>query len=236
MINKSKVITSIKMDLGLYGLSLPFGDTDEVIMDVIREKTLPVFNEMYPQVVTIKMNLGKEKCYKNTFSESIYEIPDVFGEREIMYVRNVNLCSNIGGYMATPGFSDVQGMMLSKLNADILSEFEAPFTFKFTRPNRLHLFNVSTSYGEIDVELGVEHAENLTTIPKSAYTFFVKVATLDVKIFLYNQLKHYNEIQTAHGTINLKIDDWADARSERNDVISQWEERFHFDSPPIFII
>lgn len=235
MINSSKVISSIKMDLGLYGLSLPFGNIDDIIMDVIREKTLPVFNEFYPNVVTVPLNLQHEECIKRSYDESIFIIPDIFGEREIINVRDVRYTLG-GSYLSSAGFSDVQNIMLGQVSANILSGIEPPKTFNFTHPNRLHLYNIDSTYGTIEVELGIEHAENLSTIPKSAYTFFLKVATLDVKIFLYNQLKHYNEIQTAHGTINLRIDDWADAKSERQDVMNQWEERFHFDTPQIFII
>lgn len=68
MINVSKVLTSIKMDLGLYGLSLPFGDTDDVIMDVITEKTLPVFNELFPYVQTITLDIRTLTCLQSSYN------------------------------------------------------------------------------------------------------------------------------------------------------------------------
>lgn len=238
MINTSKVITSIKMDLGLYGLSLPFGDTDEVIMDVIREKTLPVFNELQPHRMSVPLDIRTMRCLKNSYNESVYQIPDVFGDRELLYVFNVSpRITGMGGYAGTYGsVSSVQELMMTQVNADVMSYLEPPFTFKFTRPNKLHLFNMETVYGNIELEVGLEHAENLTTITKSSYTSFLELATLDVKLFLYNQLKHYNEIQTAHGTISLKIDDWSNADSERKDLLARWRDTYHFEVPQVFII
>lgn len=238
MINVSKVLTSIKMDLGLYALSLPFGDTDEVIMDVIREKTLPTFNELLPYVQKITLDTRTLTCERRSYEETIFQLPDIFGEREILYVRNVSADTS-GSYYSGGTYgsmSSVQGLMLAQINADVMSLMEPPFTFKFTRPNKLHLFNMDSLYGKIDVEVGVEHAPNLTTIPKSAYTSFLELATLDVKKFLYNQLKHYTDIQTAHGTINLKIDDWSNAESDRKDLVSRWNETYHFEVPQVFII
>ncbi len=238
MINVSKVLTSIKMDLGLYGLSLPFGDTDDVIMDVITEKTLPVFNELFPYVQTITLDIRTLTCLQSSYNESIYLIPDVFGESEILYIRDVRpkitSSRHSGGYYGT--LNSVQELMLTQINADVLSCMEPPFTFKFTRPNKLHLFNVDSLYGMIEVEVGLEHAENLTTIPKSAYTSFLELAALDVKRFLYNQLKHYNEIQTAHGTISLKIDDWSSAEGDRKELLSRWEDTYHFETPQVYVI
>ena len=36
MLSMSRVITSIKMDLGVYGLSLPFDNPDEALRNVIK--------------------------------------------------------------------------------------------------------------------------------------------------------------------------------------------------------
>ena len=38
--NPSQLLTSIKMDLGIYGLRLPFDNPDEAMMEVIKLKTL----------------------------------------------------------------------------------------------------------------------------------------------------------------------------------------------------
>ena len=53
---------------------------------------------------------------------------------------------------------------------------------------------------------------------------------LDVKENLYPTMKQYNEINTVHGTINLKIDDWASAESDRTELLNQWDDIYHMDT------
>ena len=39
-------------------------------------------------------------------------------------------------------------------------------------------------------------------------------------------MKHYNELSTAHGSINLKIDDWANASQDRDALLDKWDDTF----------
>lgn len=237
MINVSKLLTSVKMDLGLYGLSLPFEDTDETFMDIIKIKSIPTFSEYFPKVLNLTLDLRTLEKIQDNYNESIFVLPDAFGDKEILYVRQVQQKSRISGRMGYMGGMDTfNGMMMTQVNADLMSLVEPAFTFKFTRPNKLHLFNITAMHNMIDIELGMEHDENLMSIPNSSYTSFLKLVTLDIKEFLYNQMKHYNDIQTAHGTISLKIEDWSDAVSERKELIEKWEDSYHLDGPQVFII
>ena len=54
-------------------------------------------------------------------------------------------------------------------------------------------------------------------------------------MYLYNALKYYSTIQTAYGTLDLKIDNWENAESERNDLLSQWDDNYHLDSCPAIV-
>ena len=45
----------------------------------------------------------------------------------------------------------------------------------------------------------------------------------------YDYMKHYNELSTAHGSINLKIDDWANASQDRDALLDKWDDTFHLD-------
>ena len=40
------------MDLGVYGMNLPFDDSDEVLMNIIKIKTLPTFSQFSPYYVS----------------------------------------------------------------------------------------------------------------------------------------------------------------------------------------
>ena len=71
--------------------------------------------------------------------------------------------------------------------------------------------------------------QSLQSIRPTAEESFFKLAVLDVKENLYQLVKHYTTIQTAYGTVELKIDDWADAANERKELINQWDDSYHLD-------
>lgn len=231
------------MDLGVYGLRLPFDDPDAAMMDVIKLKTLKTFSVFLPQLITVSVDLSKDlETVKEEYTESIYIIPsDLFGDREIMYVRDIYLKSKLlGNGFISPTFDGsietYNMLMMTQANANLASIAAPAITFKFVAPNKLHLYNVATAYGVVDIEFGVEHADNLSTIPSTAWETFYELALLDIKRFLYNSMKHYNEIQSAYGTINLKIDEWSNAESERKDLIEKFKDVYHLETKQFFII
>jgi hypothetical protein len=229
------------MDLGIYGLTLPFENGDQALFDVLQLKTLNVFSIFLPQIIKLTLNVNQLKCIKNNFNESIFEIPDIFGERNIMYIKKVEPKNKlIGDGYVNPMFNGsielYNEMMNVQSDANLMSAVAPAFTFKFENPNILYLYNMVTTYGEFDIEFAIEHAENLSTIKPTTFLSFYELALLDVKMFLYNNLKHYTEIQTAYGTINLKIDDWSNAENDRKDLIEKWKDLFHLEIQAFNII
>lgn len=242
MMNASELLTSIKMDLGIYGLRLPFDDGDKAMMDVIQLKSLKTFSTFFPQVKRLSIDLNKDvECLKSEYTESKYVLPDLFPGREILYIRNINLKSKLlGNGFISPTFDGsietYNMLMMTQANANLASVAAPAITFKFEPPNIMYLFNVATAYGMIDIELALEHAANLSTIPQTAWESFYELTLLDIKRFLYNTMKHYTELQTAYGNINLRIDDWSGAESERKDLIERWRDVYHLEAEQIFII
>ena len=242
--NASSVLTAIKSDLGIYHITLPFENPDEEIMNIIRTRTIPSYSTFYPQVIKLPVDLSKDLIpIKTDYTESVYRIPDIFGGRPLMYIRDVSprrdLISGDTNNMSPlfQGSMDLYGsLMYGQISADLMSLAAPPITFEFNPPNILRLFNISTMYGNINIEFAVAHALNLSTIPDTAWESFLELAILDVKKFLYNTMKHYNEIQTAYGTVNLKIDDWQNADSERKDLIEKWRDSYHLETKQFFII
>ena len=241
MMNMSELITSIKMDLGIYGLALPFNNPEQVLVDVIKLKTIKFFSPFEPYILQVPLNLNNLNCLKNQYNESVYEIPNLFGDRRLLYVKKVNARNKLlGNGYVNPMFDDsidiYDDLMMTQANANLLSVAAPPITFKYMKPNLLYLYNMATMYGEVDVEFAFEHADNLMTIPETSFASFYELASLDMKMFLYNTVKHYNDIQTAYGTISLKIDDWASAESDRKDLLNGWKDLYHLDTEQFFII
>ena len=240
-INLSSLLTRVKIDLGIYGLVLPFENPDKEMTSVIKDMTLTTFSNFFPDLKRVSMDLKDLIPIQELYQESIYILPDVFGTREILSIRRINPRSLLlsGGYYApyidsTPEL--YMGMMMAQANADLISAAAPAFTFKFLAPNKLYLYNITTMYGILDIDFNLSHADNLSTVKKSMYDTFYKLVILDMKNFLYGALKHYKNIQTAYGVITLEIDDWAGAASEREDLIEKWRDVFHLEQDVLYII
>ena len=49
---------------------------------------------------------------------------------------------------------------------------------------------------------------------------------------LYQTMKHYNEIQTAYGTIQMKLADWQNAADQRKQLVDDWANLYQMDIIP----
>lgn len=241
MMNPSELLTSLKMDLGIYAIAIPLEDVNTALMNTIKLRSLRTFSQYYPYVMRIDADLNKWHRIKDHYNESIYEIPELMAGLRIMEVRKVDQQNKlIGGGtfspLMDPGMDMYHDLAMSNAGAHLMSAAAPPFTFRYEQPNLLYLYNAATLTTQMTVELAFEHAENLSTIKYTAWDSFYELALLDVKSFLYNSMKHYQDLQTAYGTISLKIDDWASAAQERKELLSQWNENVHIDSEQIYII
>jgi hypothetical protein len=230
------------MDLGIYGLALPFPDENKTLMDVLTMKTLKTFSQYYPHVVRLDLDLNNDfKCLKSHYNESIYQIPDVFGDRKIMYIRKVDQNNKLlGNGFLNPIMDEsldmYDSLMMAQAGANLLSTAVPSFTFKYMQPNLLYLYNMTTMANQLTIEFALEHFENFSSIPNTAWGSFEELAVLDIKKFLYGVLKRYDNMQTAIGNIALHIDDWSGADSERKDLLERWKDNYHIDAEQFYII
>lgn len=238
MMNLSELITSIKMDLGIYSVHIPVEDKD--IYEVIKLRTLRTYSQYFPHITTVQLDVRELKKYEEGFRKTTVEIPNLFGDREIIQVLEVDMApDNLNtGYMAPEMVNSMEGaqnLALSIAEMDLMSAMMPAFTFEFLPPNRLSLYNLSTYASVLDVRLGVEHFENLSTINSSAFEEFYQLALLDVTNYLYGILKHYKDLSTPFGNISLQIDDWSDASSDRRELVREWKSKSHLDVFDIYI-
>ena len=178
----------------------------------------------------------------STYQSKIFTIPNMFGDRDILFVRSIDLdLSELADGYVDPIYIgneiNYEDLMTAQATANLMSLAIPSVTFKFHPPNKIELFNTGLAFdNRYKVTVALEHSENLTTIPKTSWTSFMKLATLDVKKFLYDNLKLYGNLQTAYGNIDIKIDDWSNAEQERNDLIREWEDSWHLDDEQYIII
>lgn len=239
--NYSNIITRIKLKLGLINITTPFENLDQMITDIIKDITIPVFSIYSPCKERLTINTSDLPILENTETYKKYLLPD-FVNRKLLYVFDVyydtSMLSGFGYYSG--GMPLMQGNMLNQLalanaGASVMNYVIPKMTFEFTPPRELAIWNAYATT-KVVLELGFEHDKTLASIPESCRESFIQLALLDVKENLYPTMKQYSEINTAIGNINLKIDDWADAQSERKELINLWDDTFHLDNKPFYYI
>lgn len=248
MINISKLISSIKLDLGLMAMATPFENLDELIREIIILRTLPVFNEMAPNKVPLVIDTNELELIETRPESKVYLLPDVFGDMEIMMIIGMDPTyddtsynysaydSSIFSYGMTPCIYGYQEMMLAQAQMNMISASAKGATFNFIPPNMIEIFNGYSMGNVFRLTVALSHAENLSTIPSTCYTSFLKLATLDVKVYLYNTLIHYDNLSTAYGQLSLNIDRFSGAEDDRRTLIEKWEQTYHMDLSNIYFI
>ena len=90
--------------------------------------------------------------------------------------------------------------------------------------NKLKTYNLSSFSTLMKIKIGFKHYNNLSTIGTGQEESFFQLAKLDIKTFLYNNLKHFDKIDTVYGSIDLHIEDWANAENDRMDMMTRMKE------------
>lgn len=237
--NISKCISSLKMQLGLYGITLPFKDditqepipTENVIRDVLTTTTIPEFSEFVPWKRVGDCSLDKLKLVDP--KQFIYELPPFLTITPIKYVSNVglpfhNFRGTYGDIAPAYGINrSVQGVVTSQAYMMLAGEMRNEPTFEYLGHNKIRLYGYPKTM--LTFEVVCEHDPSGETIEEGCYDSFMELATLDTKIFLYNNLKYFDEMPTAFGAIKLKIESYQEAEGQRDQLLDKWRDTYHLD-------
>lgn len=237
--NISNMMTRIKLKLGIMNIASPIEDLDNTIMWVIQNISLPVFSTYHPFKQTLTVNTNDLERLDKGGTYECYLLPE-FKERKLIYVFDVRYDETClsglgyyGGGFPLLGGSTINQALLANAGAGIASYMIPKMTFKWEAPRKLYLYH-SYSSTKVVMELGFEHDKSLASIEDSAFESFFKLAILDVMEYLYPTFSQFAEMQTAYGNINIKIDTWADAASQRQDLLNQWDGVYMLDNKTIY--
>ena len=107
------------------------------------------------------------------------------------------------------------------------SMMSVPITYRIIEPDILLIDEPAYMASKIVVlDLLVSHARDLSTVK---YTYLDKLMTLfkyDCQIALYEDMQHNDGIDTTFNQVDLKIEKWSDAQSNRESLLEKWSEQF----------
>ena len=245
--NLSKAINSLKLSLGLYQITLPFKNentgeltpTENVIRDVITTTTIPIFSQFSPWVKELEASLNTLQVVNK--ERGIYMLPKMLCTTPIYTIHSIELPmyrgrGEIYGDIMTSGYSTTYGgigratqdVLTATASAMLVSQIKAQPSFEYLGENKVRLYGFPRTV--LKFKVSAEHEPNGESIPPTCYESFMKLATLDMKVFLYNTLKLYDNISSAFGPVQLKIEDYSSADGERTALLNDWTEVFHLDN------
>lgn len=243
--NLSAVVTRIKLNLGLVNIATPFENVDDVIIKIIRDITVPTFSIYQPFKEHMVFNGNELELLERTVSYTRVLLPD-FKTRNLLYVFDVSYYDGntsgagtasyfLDSSMVLNDYKSLQSLLMANVGMRMTNSMTAKPTFHFEAPRTVILYGHYIS-ANLKFYLGFEHDKSLASIPNTCQEDFIKLAMLDVKDNLYATLKHYTEVNTAIGNINLKIDEWNDADNQRKDLLEKWDDVYHLDMQPFYYL
>ena len=237
--NLSQLMTRIKFKLGIINIASPVRNLDGMISTIIKDITVPDFSVFYPDKFKIKLDLKELECLEHTNSYDTYVLPD-FTNKKILYVFNVYYddstlsgFGHYGGALPMIGGNMINQVIMSNAASNMYSLMMPKMTFEYIHPRRIKIYN-QYSESKLVFELGFQHDVSLASIPETCRTSFYELAFLDVKANLYPIFKNYTNLSTVYGNVDLKIDTWENAESERKELIEKWSDSYHLDMTPMY--
>ena len=98
---------------------------------------------------------------------------------------------------------------------------------EFVPPYSIRFLDVVINYENLPFNLYMftTHANNLSTIDSNTGEAFATLVKYDIRRILWNEeFKFLNGLETTSATVNLQIDDWAQAEDKREEYLKELED------------
>lgn len=247
------LLNKIERRIGTKLINLPPDIAKESWAEIIKEDTLTTFSRFYPHKIEYTVIADRDKNDKRPGYFHIDEniIP---GDILIYGLRDINFSSLLGksintvaaGGMFEPfngysyGMDDIAMIQMSSDMASLSSHsiypvYEHPHMIALKGINNLDMAKGMTTFV---VELFTKHADSLTTISPTKMETFEQLAELDIKIFLYSNLKYFDNLESVFGTVNLRLDEFQNAADDRRNLIEKLNDSYvsaDNTNQPVFI-
>lgn len=236
--DKSHLMRLVKKHCGIYSIKLPLSD-QELYEQVIQDDTLPTFSSYFPLVKHVPCDLNQLRVQGDRESTSsdvsdIYEIPPLWpedsNERFILGIEKITWFNDMRYQQINSTYETIesyQALAVAQSVANLASTMEPPYITEFIPPNRFRISN--GTYYKDRVVLHVEHSysNQLYDIPMGKRGSFYKLALLDMRRFLWENLKYFQSLRTAIAEMNLGIETWQEAESKREEFLKELDGSAH---------
>ena len=235
------LVNKIERRLGMLPLTphLPEEYNKEKWIDIIKEESLVTFSRFYPYKIRYPVNEDT-----TTKKGSIYYLNDEYlGNAKVLGILDLdwsdfgsdNLSlSQIGPYgYYSPSYYGCFPCALDqiigyKMNADIASLFNSGIYLQYHDPNAFEIKgvgNLDFNFKKFVINVLVEHRD-LSTISPTKMETFEALAQADVAGFLYNNLIHYDGLETVYANIDLKLNQLETEAGKRDQIIDKLNDSY----------
>ena len=242
--NLNQTIKSIKDEIGITKFIKTSYD-DYALYDIIKTITIPTFSRYYPAIFT-PPPFYLQNLHRVDTNVAYYKIPEAIIqplidiESEILGLANYELFNptiykpNINNYYGAAlynscEFGVMQDIYLSAADGEDMIKDNYYFSMYYERPNMIKLvFDRADTTGylstkQLMMSFYVKHTDDMFTINQGLEHDFHKLCKLDIMIVLYNnETKFVESVSTGIGNLNLKIDDWANAQSVKDELLTKF--------------
>ena len=243
--NISTVISDLKLNLGLQTIALPFDKPVELVLKDILESSIRTFSHYKKATKTCLEQIKNLRAANEDERQiGIFYIPpqltttmvhDAYAQPVSSNYRRGETTINaftVGSPFVGFGTYYPQDILNATVTGAAINKYAGVTSrqpsSKWLGYNRIQLFDFPDKCW-IRFVVKCEHDLSGETIQESQVESFMQLAELDLKRFLYNSLKNMTSVGSGFKDIQLKIDDWASAESERNALIEKWEGRYYID-------
>lgn len=194
--------------------------------------TIPTFSHFFPNKITY--NIIGSKIRRDGYY--LIDEDEIGGDVKIIGVRDLSfekLCTtgdgNYPNYYEYGTYGGGEDFADAQLISDFTSLFNMGVYIDFVEPNKIAFkgnCNANIRLGIFPVDLFIEHAKNLATIPTTMMDTFEDLATSDVAVYLYPELKYYDGNPSTFGDGNLKLEEIERWKDKREDIVRELKEGY----------
>ena len=236
--NMNNLIMKIEHNLGTAPLVLPKELDKDSWVEVIKNITIPYFSRYFPN--KIRYNINSSTIYEGFHlidEDLIQGDVKIIGVRDIAFEAlalegaNSYSCTRYGIYDTLNTSFSVEDVAMGQMFANTRSLFDMGLYIDFVEPNKIKITNctgnpVNYSMQKFPIDLLIEHAPNLMTIPVTQMNMVEKIATCDIATHLWGTLKYYDHIPTTFGEIDLKMTDIEEWKGRKQDIEQELNEGY----------